>query len=301
MRGWHLEKTARPENGKMRKEKIHSLLYRPFDVRRIFFDEDAVASRSLPTMKHVLAGPNIGFVCSSTWTTPDRFSVGVSRLMVEMKTGTHDRGTTFFPLYRYEGRKDEKLHNLSPKFVKEWCDTTSTTFVPTGRGDGMKTTGPEDVFYWLYGLFHASEYRRRYRAALSQGFPIVLLPPNLQFLRSLAVLGDQLVATHLLESKVLDEPRSKFVGGAIARVVTKVGWTPDNGGTVWIDGKGRARNFQRGTAGFSPVPAVVWEMHMAGYQVCDKWLKDRKNRIALRRRHHPLQQDRQPLSPRPHV
>ena len=99
---------------------IRSLLYRPFDIRRIFYHKSIVASRSLPTMKHVIAGPNIGFVACSTWTTPDRFSVGVSRLMVEMKTGTHDRGTTFFPLYRYDnlGGRTELAHNLTPDFIK---------------------------------------------------------------------------------------------------------------------------------------------------------------------------------------
>jgi hypothetical protein len=55
--------------GKDVQSNIHSLLYRPFDVRRVFYHEEVVASRSLPTMKHVIAGPNIGFVCSSTWTT----------------------------------------------------------------------------------------------------------------------------------------------------------------------------------------------------------------------------------------
>lgn len=121
--------------------------------------------------------------------------------MVEMKTGTHDRGTTFFPLYRYEalpGRRDAKIHNLRSAFVKEWCDTTGTTFVPTGRGDGVKTTGPEDVFYWLYGLFYSRDYRRRHRAALSQGFPVVLLSSDRPFIRKLAALGEELAAVHLM-------------------------------------------------------------------------------------------------------
>jgi type I restriction-modification system DNA methylase subunit len=47
-------------SGKHAQSNIHSLLYRPFDVRRIFYHEDVVASRSLPTMKHFVAGPNIG-------------------------------------------------------------------------------------------------------------------------------------------------------------------------------------------------------------------------------------------------
>ena len=55
---------------------VHSILYRPFDVRKIFYHRDTVASRSLPTMKHVLAGQNVGLVCSRTWTTPERFRCG---------------------------------------------------------------------------------------------------------------------------------------------------------------------------------------------------------------------------------
>ena len=146
-------------------KEIHSVLYRPFDIRRIFYHRDVVASRSLPTMKHFIAGPNIGFVGSSTWTTPDRFSVSVSHLMVEMKTGTHDRCTTFFPLYRYESLLNAEpncVHNFIPDFVKEWTETTRTRFLLIGRGDLESTSGPEDVLFWLYGLFYSPEYRRRH-------------------------------------------------------------------------------------------------------------------------------------------
>lgn len=248
---------------------IHSLLYRPFDVRKIFYHEDVIASRSLPTMKHVVAGPNIGLVCSSTWTTPDRFSVGVSRLMVEMKAGTHDRGTTFFPLYRYEsllGDKAARVHNFTPEFVKDWCATTGTTFVPLGRGDGEKTTGPEDVLLWLFGLFYSTEYRRRYRAALSQRFPIVLLTSNLELFRVVARLGGELTALHLLESSRLAQSITEFIGGQNLEV-EKVSWSRD---TVWVD--------KAQTAGFRGVREEVWNFHIGGYQVCEKWLKDRKGR-----------------------
>jgi hypothetical protein len=29
---------------------------------------------------------------------------------------------------------------------------------------------------------------------------------------------------------------------------------------------------------FDGVPKAVWEFHVGGYQVCEKWLKDRKGR-----------------------
>jgi type I restriction-modification system DNA methylase subunit len=263
-------------SGRHAQSNIHPLLYRPFDVRKIFYHEDVVASRSLPTMKHVVAGPNIGFVCSSTWTTPERFSVGVSQIMVEMKTGTHDRGTTFFPLYRYEtlmGGKPDKVHNFTPEFVKEWCAKTQTQFIPTGHGDGEKTTGPEDVLFWLYGLFSSLEYRRRYRAALSQRFPIVLFAKNLELFQELSRLGGELTALHLLESPKLDKPMTKFVGSS--REVVKVGWVND---TVWINAGGKKAATTPGTSGFQGVPEAVWNFHIGGYQVCEKWLKDRKGR-----------------------
>ncbi len=31
--------------------------------------------------------------------------------------------------------------------------------------------------------------------------------------------------------------------------------------------------------GFIGIPEEVWNFHVGGYQVCHKWLKDRKNRI----------------------
>ena len=32
------------------------------------------------------------------------------------------------------------------------------------------------------------------------------------------------------------------------------------------------------TQGFEGVPEDVWEFHIGGYQVCEKWLKDRRGR-----------------------
>jgi ribosomal protein L12E/L44/L45/RPP1/RPP2 len=40
--------------------------------------------------------------------------------------------------------------------------------------------------------------------------------------------------------------------------------------TVWVD--------KKQTCGFAGVPEAVWNFHIGGYQVCEKWLKDRKGR-----------------------
>jgi hypothetical protein len=161
------------------------------------------------------------------------------------------------------GGKAEKIHNLTPEFVNEWCGTTGTKFLPTGRGDGETTTGPEDVLCWLYGLFYSPEYRRRYRAALSQRFPIVLLTSNRELFRAQARLGDELIALHLLESPKLDKPHTEFVGAH--KNVEKVSYSKN---TVWID---KAK-----TSGFRGVSDDIWNFRVGGYQVCHKWLDDRR-------------------------
>ena len=55
--------------------------------------------------------------------------------------------------------------------------------------------------------------------------------------------------------------------GPTAPEVEKVSYAD---GAVWLD--------KAQTAGFRGVPEAVWSFHIGGYQVCEKWLKDRKGR-----------------------
>jgi predicted helicase len=252
------------------RQSVQSILYRPFDTRRIFYHQEAVASRSFPTMKHTLLGPNVGFVTSSTWTTPDRFSVGISKTMVEMKAGTHDRGTTFFPLYRYEsilGAAPERRPNLTPLCIELWSAATGTRFLPAGKGDLVESSGPEDILHWLYALFYSPEYRNRFRSALANRFPIVLIGASLSFVRTMVQIGERLAALHLMESPILVACPSTYFGPSLP-TVESVSYAD---GTVALN--------RAGTAGFRGVSEAVWKFYFGGYQVCDKWLKDRKRRI----------------------
>ena len=69
-----------------------------------------------------------------------------------------------------------------------------------------------------------------------------------------------------MESPKLDQHLTTYTGTA-APVVDKVSWANN---TVWLD---KAQK-----NGFIGVPENVWNFHIGGYQVCHKWLKDRKGR-----------------------
>ena len=87
----------------------------------------------------------------------------------------------------------------------------------------------------------------------------------------LANLGARLAGLHLLKSRELDPPTCRFEGAGDAKVAkTKAQgfrYDPDE-----------QRLYVNRTQYFGPVPQEIYEYRIGGYQVCQKWLKDRKER-----------------------
>lgn len=266
---------------------IQPIKYRPFDDREIFFHEEIVASRSLPTMFHMLDGSNIGIFASSSWTTPQRFSVGVSKMLVEMKTGTHDRGTTFFPLYvmadEYVGNSQIKKHNFSTAFTRAWLQTTGSQIGDKVLQSDPESILPESVLYWLYAIFHSPEYRERFATGLAQSFPFVLFPATPAVFKALAAIGKELVMWHLLEHA---DATNIVAGGACSAGATV--WFGTDFALVKVAEKSRelaevtgtddkvGKVFINATSGFANVHQSIWQHTIAGYQVLHKWLDDRR-------------------------
>ena len=140
-------------------------------------------------------------------------------------------------------------------------------FTSDGTGDLRKTFGPEDVFHYMYAVFHSPTYRSRYAEFLKIDFPRLPLTSNVALFRQLCGLGKELVGLHLLE---VEGQKSKVKFSAVrgqSSVVAK-GYPKYDDGKVYINAE----------AHFAGVPEDVWEFHIGGYQVCEKWLKDRRER-----------------------
>jgi hypothetical protein len=127
-----------------------------------------------------------------------------------------------------------------------------------------------EVLHYFYAILWSPEYRKRYGALLSADFPRLPLTRNLNLFRELAHLGGELVSLHILEAPKLDKPITELRGSRNP-AVEKVSWSKN---TVWLD--------KDQTIGFMGVREDVWNFHIGGYQVCEKWLKDRKGRILTK-------------------
>lgn len=277
-------------------DNLATILYRPFDTRYTYYTGTSRGFLCRPrtdVMGHMLGGRNSGmcvgragqvigadewdvvFACSS----PTDFNL--------FRRG----GNCLFPLYLYPGvgrsgellfspwpeGKDGRRPNLDPSFVERLSEASGLRFVPDGRGDLRATFGPEDVFAYIYAVFHSPGYRERYEAHLKLDFPRVPLPDTRGLFRQLAISGHDLLPLHVLESPALDHPLADYAGPKSPEVGS-VGWS---NGTVWLDAaKTNARERHRasrpGRVGFHGVDEAVWDFQVGGYQVCHKWLKDRK-------------------------
>jgi len=179
-----------------------------------------------------------------------------------------------FPLYVLGDRgllqeslgaaSENRQPNLSRAFLKAMAASLGIPQQgPYGLPQGLT---PEDIFHYAYAAFYSLSYRRRYAELLRSDFPRLPLPENLDVFQSLAKLGGELVALHLLESPTLDHPITELRGGGNPEV-EKVSWSKSS---VWVD--------KAQSVGFNGVTEEVWNFHIGGYQVCEKWLKDRKGR-----------------------
>jgi predicted helicase len=245
-----------------------SILYRPFDIRSLFYQQNLIeigrGGAATKVMGHMIRGQNLGLVATRQFTGSEFYHILCSSVPIEMKTCSHDRGTSFFPLYvipdpnnpQKSTVKEQRRPNLSDEFLTEI--TNKLGYTPT----------PEAIFYYIYAIFHSPTYRTRYAEFLKIDFPRVPLTSNDQLFRKLGEYGEELVALHLMKSPKLDQHLTQIIdkGGEF---IVDAGHPKYSDGEVIINKKGDR---------FTGVPKSVWEFYVGGYQVCHKWLKDRKGR-----------------------
>jgi len=123
---------------------------------------------------------------------------------------------------------------------------------------------------YIYALLHSPGYRSRYIEFLKQDFPRIPLTADLDLFRALAAKGRELVALHLLRTEDAPQLNTKITGFPITGTdeVTRVRYVPEKQRVEINDDQY-----------FSGVPVETWEFTVGGYQVCEKWLKDRKGRV----------------------
>ncbi len=206
--------------------------------------------------------------------------------------------------------------NLSQEFVEQLTKEYKKSFIPDlsflrkqesrekeldsrFHGNDSQYITPEEIFYYIYAVLYSNIYRTKYAEFLKIDFPRVPFTKDYKLFKKMGDYGERLVSLHLLKSSEIDKPVARFQGEGNDKVEKlryfespspssppiKGGESAvrDKGAPSPLAGEGKGeREFGRLYINqdqyFEGIPQEVWEYQIGGYQVCAKWLKDRKDK-----------------------
>lgn len=269
-------------------DKLMQCAYRPFDNRWCYFSDVAMDYPRRELKDHVAGKENLCLgVGRQGMAVQDPVWSLLTCSLIPIDANIFRRGgINVFPLYLYPtantGLFDDegivssggRRPNLSPEFVVDMAEKLGLQFIPDGAGNLIKTFGPEDFFHYAYAVFYCPTYRIRYAQFLKSDFPRLPLTSDKILFASLCTLGKQLVELHLMQNYGPQLCRYPIPGN---NRVDKINFVADPVKVGQTKSTGRV--YINTEQYFDGVPASVWEYQLGGYQVANKWLKDRKGSL----------------------
>lgn len=247
------------------KNKIVPILYRPFDVRYTYYTGKSRGFHCMPrpeVMRNMLQ-ENLSLVIHKREELMVPYShFYASNSLVEH--GCLSSKTTCYlaPLYVYLNVDKNSLfqhEKRQPNIQFIFFKTLSLSY--------KKEPTAENIFHYIYAVMYSTIYRNKYAELLRSDFPRIPFSKNHYLFNRMAKFGKKLVQLHLLQSGELDIPLVKSRGKG-NNTVEKLKYDAQN-----------ERVYYNPTRYFDGVTREIWEYQVGGYQVCNKWLKDRKGKI----------------------
>jgi len=242
--------------------KIVPILYRPFDKRYTYYTGKTRGFLCMPrfeVMRHILQGENLALATARSIEIGEWDHLFCTVQLLQHHTVSLKEVNYLFPLYLYPDTENEqgnlfseRTPNLSQKFLSAIREKLG--YIPT----------PEAIFYYAYAVFYSPTYRQRYAEFLKIDFPRLPLTSDNELFQTLAQKGEELVALHLMKSKKLN------------KVITKYPVSGDNAVTQVTYNESERRVYINKQQYFEGITPEVWAFKIGGYQVLDKWPKDRK-------------------------
>ena len=243
---------------------FEDITYRPFDVRRIYYSDNLIDRPRRELMRHMLE-ENVGL---TTTRINRQASLGyffITSWLTDVHILDNARdSTSLFPLYIYPDKNKRDLFNQHQ--IEKEPNIPPALFEKLSSRYGQKPT-PEDILCYIYGIFYSNIYRETYAEFLKIDFPRVPFTADYDLFKKLGKLGRELADLHLLKSQALSPPVARYQGSSDNDRVEKITYKEDE-----------QRIYINKDKYFEGIAPDVWNYHIGGYQVLNKYLKDRKGR-----------------------
>jgi len=258
-------------------------LYRPFDRQKIYY-EDFLLERARKDIMGHMQKENLCLLSMRQVYWKKYNHVFVYDNITDSRVFISNRGAAdIFPLYLYPQKqnktkifKGQKKLGLSGEQAELENGENKTSNIKQEFLDGLKNNfgkkiSAEEVFNYIYAVLYSNKYREKYQEFLKIDFPRVPFGKDYEIFKKLSKIGENLIQLHLLKDKSLGKGKARFMGTGVDNVVRKRAYdTKEN--KIWINNEKY----------FDAVETEVWNYYIGGYQVLDKWLKDRLGRELSR-------------------
>lgn len=255
---------------------IKDIHYRPFDIRKVYYDTKKLERARENTFKHMLPPPpptnpktpnqtrkNVALITSRRFCQSQKSGVGfVSNKISDLRTWTcpgMEGGDYVNPLY-YNPNYTE---NFTPEF---------RSFIDKHYNHSFE---PLEVLGYIYALLYSPNYRKRYADFLKADYPKILFTKNKDLFRALSLLGIELIGLHVLNKESLNYSFEKLKDATIGQS----GYIEahERNPIISKPSHNEQRLYINYSAYFSGVSQEIYDYRIGGYCVLDKYLKSHKN------------------------
>ncbi len=258
---------------------IKDIHYRPFDIRKVYYDTKKLQRARENTFKHMLPPPPPTNPKTPNQTRKNAALNTPRQLKNNDKSWTqcfisshiNDQGLSSggngagvnYPLYQFNN--PNYTENFTPKF---------RSFIDKLYNHHFE---PLEILGYIYALLYSPNYRKRYKDFLKADYPKILFTNNKDLFRVLSLLGIELIGLHVLNQESLNYSFEKLKDATIGEsyyieehernpiIKTPFHNTPEQ------------RLYINHSAYFRGVSEEIYDYRIGGYRVLDKYLKDHKN------------------------
>jgi hypothetical protein len=228
---------------------IHPILYRPFDIRYIYYDKELILSHRMNVMPSMFHKQAWSLVFASRLSSKGFDHVIACAGLCAHKCASHDINSRMFPvvgLFRPLLEEPQLMSNL-----------TGVVFETMPNGNANSEVGhASEIGEYLYAVVNAPSYRSRYHESISQDFPRVPLTTHSELFTRLCEKGRALVKLHTM-SELPPADALPFSGSKTDSLIS-----PRWKNNILTVGK---------SSEIAGVDRDVWQFRMCGYDVCKSW------------------------------
>ncbi len=256
---------------------IKDIHYRPFDIRKVYYDTKKLERARENTFKHMLPPPTNPKTPNQTrknvaLNTPRQLKNNdkswtqcfISSCINDqgLSSGGNGAGVNY-PLYQF--RDPNYTENFTPEF---------RSFIDKHYNHSFE---PLEILGYIYALLYSPNYRKRYEEFLKIDYPKILFTKNKDLFRTLSLLGIELIGLHVLNQESLNYSFEKLKDATIGEsgyievhernpIIKKPSYNEPE-----------QRLYINPSAYFSGVSQEIYDYRIGGYCVLDKYLKSHKN------------------------